>query len=62
MDNLITAARDRLNLGQAELADMLGVHRTTVTRWENGKPIKGPAKLLLENMLAKARRKKASAA
>lgn len=40
MENLrisLTAARVNANLTQLELAELLGVHRTTVHNWENGK-------------------------
>lgn len=32
----IKALREELNLTQQELADKVGVHRITVTRWELG--------------------------
>ena len=32
----ITKWRERWRVTQAELADMLGVTRLTITRWENG--------------------------
>lgn len=52
MDNLITEARRKLGLNAGQLGERLGVHRTTVNRWEAGEvPISGPAERLLEQML-----------
>lgn len=49
--NRITLARRRLNVDQAKLAEMLGVHRSTVTRWEAGtSKIKGPILRLLDSL------------
>jgi DNA (cytosine-5)-methyltransferase 1 len=51
----VTAARKRLGLSQAELAERLRMGANgerTVRRWETGEtPITGPASLALEYML-----------
>jgi DNA-binding XRE family transcriptional regulator len=51
-ENRISRARRILGVGQQELADMLGVHRSTVTRMENGGNIKKPVLLLLDRLEA----------
>jgi DNA-binding transcriptional regulator YiaG len=44
----IIKIRMRLGLSQEEFADLLGVHQTTVSKWELGGNVSGPAyKLLL---------------
>lgn len=35
-ENLIAAAREKLNMNQPELACEIGVNQSTVSRWENG--------------------------
>lgn len=36
------------NWAQKQLAEQLGVDQATISRWENGAPIKGPALRLIE--------------
>jgi DNA-binding transcriptional regulator YiaG len=53
MANLVTRVREKLKLSELELAERLGVNRSTVYRWEHDvSDISGPAKLLLEKMLS----------
>ena len=40
--------RKSLNWTQEDLAQHLGVEQATISRWENGAPIKGPALRLIE--------------
>lgn len=55
-ENRITRARRILGVGQAELADMLGVHRSTVTRMEAATvSIKKPILRLLDQLEAGAK-------
>lgn len=47
--------RSKLRLSQAELAAEIGVHQTTVQRWETGeRPVPGPAKRLLSQLAEQA--------
>ena len=49
----ILAARQRLGLTQAGLAERLGTTQSTVSRWEAGRvPISRPAERLIEIWLA----------
>ncbi len=49
----ITAARQRLGLTQAGLADRIGTTQSTVSRWEAGRvPISRSAERLIEIWLA----------
>lgn len=44
----IPAIRAAHGLTQQGLAEMAGVNLSTVWRWENGKPPRGPARKLLQ--------------
>ena len=44
----ILTLRKSLNWTQEELAQHLGVEQATISRWENGATIKGPALRLIE--------------
>lgn len=48
-------ARKRKNMSVQMLADLLGVHRNTVLRWESGSIIPGPAQLSLRWILGRHR-------
>lgn len=49
----LRAAREALGLTQPELGERLGVHWTTVSRWENGRSaISGAVALAVKGMLA----------
>lgn len=52
MANRITLAKTKLNVDDAGLAELLGVHRTTVARMERRDEITGPAGVLLDQILA----------
>lgn len=51
MDNLVTAAREKLKLSHEELAEKLGVHRTTVRRWEQKGRVSRFVAPIIEKML-----------
>lgn len=53
MENPVSAVRAAFNLDHTAIGQLIGVHRSTVCRWEK-KPerLKGPAKKILEDMLA----------
>jgi len=45
--------RKALRLSQSEFADRLGVHRTTVTRWETGEvPVEAPVSIAIRALAA----------
>lgn len=44
----ILTLRKSLNWTQEDLAQHLGVEQATISRWENGATIKGPALRLIE--------------
>lgn len=44
--------RTDMGITQKELADLAGVNLSTVWRWENGSPPRGPALRFLENLAA----------
>ncbi len=49
--NDIKALRTRLSLSQGELAEMLGIHRSNVSRWEAGETRpRGPVLRLLSQI------------
>ena len=48
--------RTRLGLSQAQLAQLLGVHPLTVSKWERNKLVPSPHQENLLNSFAKARR------
>ncbi len=45
LDRTIRARREELRLGQAELAERVGVTQQTISRWENGEVIPPPKRL-----------------
>ena len=48
----LRAALDKLELGQAALADHIGVHRESVSRWCSGEtPVPGPVAVAVNLML-----------
>lgn len=49
----IKAIRDRLGLTQAQLAQAVGVDQGTVSKWENGAPPSGPARILLQKLVSR---------
>ncbi len=55
MANEVEAARAELSMSRAQFADALGVHRTTVNRWELGKPVPEPESRLIQGMLERHR-------
>ncbi len=53
MKNRIALAKKRLGLDNSGLGEKLGVHRTTIGRWEEDPDkITGPASKLLDQLLA----------
>lgn len=48
----VKAIRTTLDMTQAELADAVGVDQGTVSKWENGSTPRGPARILLQQLLA----------
>lgn len=50
----IPALRKRLNLSQAGLAELLGVHQTTIMRIEGGRPPSKPVLKLLEQIASQS--------
>lgn len=46
----VAALRERLQWTQAQFAERFGVDRSTVSRWESGSPVKGPARRMLEDL------------
>jgi DNA-binding XRE family transcriptional regulator len=55
------AKRQRLKLTQAELADVLQVHRVTVAKWEAGLlPIDERTRLAIEYLLLRRRARRSS--
>lgn len=51
MDNLVTAAREKLKLSHKDLADKLGVNRSTVSRWEKKGRVSKFVAPIIEKML-----------
>ncbi len=54
--------RADMGITQKELADLAGVNLSTVWRWENGSPPRGPALRFLENLGASSPKEKDAAA
>lgn len=55
----IKSLRQRLGLTQPQLAELLGVDRNTVNRWEMGiRQPRGPAVKLLEQLTREAEKRK----
>lgn len=53
--NRIAYAREQLELSQADLAEKLGVHQTTVSRFEKGRlPLDERTALALDALLLRA--------
>jgi ribosome-binding protein aMBF1 (putative translation factor) len=53
--NDIRSARERLGLSQVELAEKLGLHQTTISRFETGDlPVDERTDLAIELLLLKA--------
>lgn len=52
----IRALRQSINWKQERLARFLGVDRSSVAHMENGRPVRGPVRRLLENLEAAAKR------
>lgn len=49
----IKTFRESIGWSQEKLADELGVDRSNVSRWENGKSsLRGPARKVLERLIA----------
>lgn len=51
MDNLVTAVRTQLNLSHKQLAEKLGVDRSTVSRWEKKGRVSKFVAPIIEKML-----------
>lgn len=49
----IRALRERIGWTQEQLAEFLGLDRSTVSRIENGQPVSGPVRRLLDSLAAK---------
>ncbi|WP_309802427.1 helix-turn-helix domain-containing protein [Methylopila jiangsuensis] len=52
----VRALRKRLNLTQGQLAERLGLDRSSVSRLENGQPPSGPTEVLLRLLAAEPHR------
>ena len=62
MDSQARRVRQKLGFTQAQLADILGVHVITVTRWESGRLIPDWIRSLLLNRFEKVKRQHAQRA
>jgi transcriptional regulator with XRE-family HTH domain len=60
-ENEIKTLRKALNWDQGRMARYLGVDRSSVSHMENGRPVRGPVKRLLETLAAAAERGEADA-
>lgn len=49
----VVSIRDALGWTQGQIADYCGVDRSTVSKWENEPPKKGPALILLKQLRAR---------
>jgi transcriptional regulator with XRE-family HTH domain len=56
----ILALRDKLDWTQEQLAEYLGLDRSSVSRMENGQPPKGPTRRLLEQLAEDVERRATS--
>ena len=48
----IRTAREKLDESQLEFGRRFGVDQSTISRWEQGPPTKGPIRILIEYVLA----------
>lgn len=48
----VRAIRTHLGLTQAQLGEAVGVDQSTVSNWENGMLPRGPARKLLQSLVA----------
>lgn len=53
--DLYTIRTEELGLSQQELADALGVDQGTISRWENGQAIPGPAERFVNVLRSKVK-------
>lgn len=49
----VKAIREKLGLTQVQLAAEIGVDQGTVSKWENGAPPSGPARILLQELVSR---------
>lgn len=54
-DNPVREAREHLNMTQRELADEIGCSERTISRYEQGAPVRPPMRRLLRLLMAKRR-------
>lgn len=61
MENRVSEAKRLLGLNSTELGEKVGVHRTTIERWEkNPNSIKGPASRVLDQLVETHRHSQAA--
>jgi transcriptional regulator with XRE-family HTH domain len=60
-ENTVRRLRKELKWDQGRLARYLGVDRSSVSHFENGRPVRGPVKRLLETLEEAAKRGDAEA-
>ena len=51
----VKSIRKRLNMTQAELAERLGIDRSSLAHMENGRPVPRPVALLLASLVDRPR-------